>query len=57
LIIHGTADKTVPFDASARQAAQLIPHARLLTYEGEPHGLHATAKDRLCEDLLDFIRS
>jgi pimeloyl-ACP methyl ester carboxylesterase len=57
LIIHGTADKTVPIDASARQSARLIPDARLLEYDGEPHGLHATAKHRLCEDLLDFIRS
>jgi non-heme chloroperoxidase len=57
LIIHGTADKTVPIDSSARQMAKLIPHARLFEYEGEPHGLHATAKDRLNEDLLEFIRS
>ena len=57
LIIHGTADKTVPSDASARQAATMIPGARLVEYEGEPHGLHATAKDRLNKDLLDFVRS
>ena len=55
LIIHGTADKTVPIDSSARQAARLIKSARLIEYEGEPHGLHATAKERLNQDLLAFL--
>jgi non-heme chloroperoxidase len=57
LIIHGTSDKTVPIDPSARQAAKLITHAELVEYDGEPHGLNITAKDRLTEDLLTFVRS
>ena len=57
LIIHGTADKTVPIDASARQAVAMIPGAELVEYEGEPHGLYATAKDRLGADLLQFVRT
>jgi pimeloyl-ACP methyl ester carboxylesterase len=56
LIIHGTSDNTVPIDASGRRTVQLIPSARLLEYEGEPHGLTATAADRLNEDLLVFIK-
>jgi len=55
LIIHGTGDETVPIDASARRTAKLIPGAVLLEYEGEPHGLTATAPDTLNEDLLLFI--
>ncbi len=55
LIIHGTADETVPIDSSARVAAELIGHAHLIEYDGEPHGLHATSKDRLNADLLAFI--
>ncbi|MFW2829271.1 alpha/beta fold hydrolase [Sphingomonas sp. ID0503] len=55
LIIHGTADKTVPIDPSARAAARAIPHATLIEYEGEPHGLFATAPDRLNRDLLKFL--
>lgn len=54
LLVHGTSDATVPIDCSARPAARLIPSATLLEYEGEPHGLHATAKDRLSDDLLRF---
>ncbi|MGG5886214.1 alpha/beta fold hydrolase [Falsiroseomonas sp. HC035] len=56
LIIHGTADATVPIDASARPAAAAIRQSRLLEYDGAPHGLAATHKDRLTQDLLAFLR-
>ncbi len=57
LIIHGTADKTVPIDTSARAAVAGIRNARLIEYDGAPHGLFATHKERLIEDLLSFLRS
>ncbi|MDB5931040.1 MAG: alpha/beta hydrolase fold protein [Polaromonas sp.] len=57
LIIHGTADKTVPIDASARAAAKAIPQAKLIEYDGAPHGLQATHKDQLTQDLLDFLKA
>jgi non-heme chloroperoxidase len=56
LIIHGTADKTVPIDASARAAARGIAQATLIEYDGSPHGLLATDKDRVTQDLLEFLR-
>jgi non-heme chloroperoxidase len=56
LVIHGTSDKTVPIDATARVVAERVPGARLIEYEGSAHGLFATDKDRLCEDLLAFLR-
>ena len=34
----------------------LIPNAQLTIYEGAPHGLATTHKDRLNRDLLEFIR-
>lgn len=55
LIIHGTNDKTVPIESSGRAAAAAIPGARLIEYEGEPHGLFATAPDRLNADLVSFL--
>ena len=56
LIIHGTSDKTVPIDASGHAAAKGIAQSNLIEYEGAPHGLFATEKQRLTIDLLDFIR-
>jgi pimeloyl-ACP methyl ester carboxylesterase len=55
LFIHGDADKTVPLDNSAKRAAKLVPGAQLVVYEGEAHGLNATAPDRLNRDLLTFV--
>lgn len=56
LVIHGTADKTVPIDASGRAAGKSISGAELIEYEGAPHGLGVTHSDRLTADLLDFVR-
>jgi len=56
LIIHGTDDKTVPIDASGRAAAKGIAQSTLIEYDGAPHGLQVTHKERLTKDLLDFIR-
>jgi len=56
LIVHGSGDKTVPIDASGRAAAKGIPHAEFIEYDGEPHGLFATAAERLNQDLIRFLR-
>jgi len=56
LVIHGTSDKTVPIDPTGRAAAAGIAGAQLIEYDGEPHGLFATAPDRLNADLLSFLR-
>jgi non-heme chloroperoxidase len=57
LLLHGDDDQIVPIDASARAAARLVPHARLLEYAGAPHGLTTTMKDRANADLLAFARA
>jgi pimeloyl-ACP methyl ester carboxylesterase len=56
LVIHGTNDKIVPIDATGRVSAQVIRQAQLIEYDGAPHGLFATHKARLTEDLLAFVR-
>ncbi len=55
LVIHGTKDQTVPIDAAGRAAAKRISGAQLIEYDGEPHGLIATATDRLIDDLKQFL--
>ena len=57
LIVHGTGDTTAPIDATGRAAAAILPNAKLIEYEGEPHGLFMTVPDRLNDDLLAFLAS
>ena len=57
LIIHGTDDKTVPIDATARESAKAIHGAKLIEYDGSAHGLFAIEKQRLIDDLLGFLSS
>ena len=57
LVIHGNADKTVPINTAGRKAAQGIAHAQFIEYDGAPHGLFASHKDRLATDVLAFLRS
>jgi pimeloyl-ACP methyl ester carboxylesterase len=53
LVLHGDRDASAPLDLTARPAA-LIPRARLEVYEGAPHGLYVTHKERLNRDLAAF---
>jgi len=55
LILHGDDDQIVPIDASARRSATLVPNAKLVVYEGAPHGMCSTLKDRVNQELLAFF--
>jgi non-heme chloroperoxidase len=56
LVIHGTADKTVPIDTSGRAAAAGIDSSVMLEYDGGPHGLLASHKAQIRDDVLEFLR-
>jgi non-heme chloroperoxidase len=56
LIIHGDADKTVPIEATGDVSSKLIPQSTYIRYEGAPHGLFYTDKEKLNKDLIQFIR-
>ena len=57
LILHGDDDQIVPIAAAALRSAKLVRNATLKIYEGAPHGLTETHKERLNNDLLEFLRS
>jgi len=57
LIIHGDDDQIVPIAAAALKSSKIVPNAQLKIYEGAPHGLPTTLKDRLNSDLLEFFKS
>lgn len=55
LILHGTADKPVPFDLTARRAAAGIKQAKVVEYAGASHGLLVTERERVTRDLLAWL--
>lgn len=56
LVIHGSDDQIVPIETTGRATVKLVKGARLIEYAGGPHGITDTHKDRLNNDLLEFIR-
>ena len=57
LVIHGDDDQVVPYRVGGQASAALVAGARLITYEGAPHGIADTHRERLSRDLLAFARS
>ena len=55
LVIHGNTDQTVPIKSSGELTAKQISGAIYKVYDGAPHGLYYTDKDKLNQDLIDFI--
>jgi len=56
LIIHGDEDKTVPITPTGMESTKLIPDNEMLIYQGAPHGLFYTEKEKLNKDLLIFLK-
>jgi non-heme chloroperoxidase len=56
LIVHGSDDQIVPIEISGTLTAQIVKQSRFITYDGAPHGLQITDKDRLNGDLLKFLQ-
>ncbi|WP_149202370.1 alpha/beta fold hydrolase [Actinotalea subterranea] len=57
LILHGTADRILPIDATARRFRERLPQATYVEVEGAPHGLLWTHAAEVNEALLSFLRS
>jgi non-heme chloroperoxidase len=57
LIIHGDDDQIVPIGDSALLSSKIVRNATLHVYEGAPHGLTATHKEKFNADLLAFLQS
>jgi len=57
LILHGTADRILPIDATARRFRHALPDAQYVEIEGAPHGLLWTHADDVNVALLAFLES
>jgi non-heme chloroperoxidase len=56
LIIQGDKDQVCPLEVTGRKLAEAIPAAELRIYDGAPHGIVLTHRDRFTHDLLGFVR-
>jgi non-heme chloroperoxidase len=55
LILHGTADRILPIDATARRFRQALPEAQYVEIDGAPHGLLWTHADEVNAALRAFL--
>lgn len=55
LILHGTADRILPIDATGREFAKRLPAAEYVEIEGAPHGLLWTHGEEVNRALLAFL--
>lgn len=54
LVLHGTEDRTVPYELGCRLAAA-VPGARMVTLEGAGHGYLSDATEEANTAVLDFL--
>jgi len=55
LILHGTGDRILPIDATARRFSKLVPDATYVEIDGAPHGLLWTHADEVNKELVAFL--
>ncbi len=55
LVVHGTDDRILPFEATAARLPDLIDDIKLVAVEGGPHNIAWTHPDDVNEALLEFI--
>jgi non-heme chloroperoxidase len=55
LIVHGTADRILPIEATGREFTKRLPNARYVEIEGAPHGMLWTHADEVSDLLVEFV--
>ena len=55
LVIHGDADRIVPFPAAGQRTAKLVKGTELVTIQGGPHNIAWTHSEEVNRALLQFL--
>jgi non-heme chloroperoxidase len=55
LVVHGTADRILPYQATAARLPGLVKGLKLVTVEGGPHNIAWTHPEEVNPALLDFL--
>jgi non-heme chloroperoxidase len=55
LVLHGTADRILPFEATAARLGELVADVTIVPVEGGPHNIGWTHHEQVNEALLGFL--
>jgi non-heme chloroperoxidase len=55
LVLHGTEDRILPFEATAKRLPDLVPNLKLIPVEGGPHNIGWTHPEVVNKPFLDFL--
>jgi len=55
LVIHGDADAIVPIEGSGQRTHRAVPHSKLVTVNGAPHGFNLSHAQAFNDALLSFL--
>jgi non-heme chloroperoxidase len=55
LVVHGTEDRILPFEATAKRLPALVKGLKLVSIEGGPHNIGWTYPDEVNQALMEFL--
>src|ERR1700751_1752690 len=55
LVMHGTEDRSLPFESTAKRLPSLVKNLKLIPVEGGPHNIGWTHPDEVNKGLLEFL--
>jgi non-heme chloroperoxidase len=55
LVVHGTEDRILPYEATARRLPALVSDLKLVSVEGGPHNIGWTHPEEVNRALLEFL--
>jgi len=55
LVVHGTEDRILPFDSTAKRLPQLVADLKLVPVQGGPHNIGWTHPEEVNKALLEFL--
>ena len=57
LVVHGDADRILPYEATAKRLPELVKGLQLVTISGGPHNIAWTHYEEVNQALLEFLGS
>ena len=55
LVVHGTEDRILPYESTAKRLPDLVPNLKLISVEGGPHNIGWTHPEESNKALLEFL--